>query len=807
MRTPMLKKTKGSLSLNHTAIDGIRCKGHLLGVTRSPAGLENTQRKSRLQTLNSLESKSTTAWNCPGDTFGQSFELDQVPDEDGLFTQTKTVKANSRRESRLAFLESRILRKQRQVAPDLAPRFENKRVDYAYLTQLRETERYKFLYGSTKHHYGVVEHILDTVAGVSQETETPSTANAYTIDFAHEAQKQMLWMPRSRAKLAWNWFMAIFILISGLAESASVVFRHVGEGTNLIWLLVLTHLALLVDIIISMKTCIEERGIVITNKDIIRSRYYHHYLLIDLFSSFPFAFIFPIKHETIIVRLLQIAILRGSRLFRRGTTFEQFPIVQVTLFLFWVTHFIACTYWMTCIMEGFIHERTHAGSGRGNSFQISSNGTYLLMNPEWSQIGVFSQYNRNWWVPPTELSNSTQHISYLYSLYWATTIISGQSRDTRPFFFVEYLVSIFVAILGIVIFTSIIAGAVWHDDPGRSTEAEEELQHALLLNYLSERVPQEMKDQIVGWYEYKAANPPLLSMDDSLMPEIHQGLAVELDVVSKYNLIKDLPVFQGIQNSICLISVIQALEPRYFVPGEILFQQGEVSNGMYVIHDGSLHVCAVNLNNTAKKLAQLGPGHIFGEASLLTGRRRNATVTSSTYTQVLFLPKQAFRKLAGEFPEFFQLVQQVAVGRLHFGWGKLRGTVRIARYASAFTKYTGLRFMCKDKEFRDLNAFEIVPPENSIMSATAVTDSTKFQMDDAKANVFDYYCYKRNRNAKQAQEKEQNSSDLHGLSPSTSPRNEDRSPQSKSFVSVYNDLLKKKKNALQDSSCAFAFGD
>ena len=52
-----------------------------------------------------------------------------------------------------------------------------------------------------------------------------------------------------------------------------------------------------------------------------------------------------------------------------------------------------------------------------------------------------------------------------------------------------------------------------------------------------------------------------------------------------------------------------------------------------------------------KPLAILGPGEWFGEASLLTGAPRRATVVAFTEAEILELPKQAFEASLKREPE------------------------------------------------------------------------------------------------------------------------------------------------------------
>lgn len=83
--------------------------------------------------------------------------------------------------------------------------------------------------------------------------------------------------------------------------------------------------------------------------------------------------------------------------------------------------------------------------------------------------------------------------------------------------------------------------------------------------------------------------------------------------------------------------------------GETVIRQGEEGDYFYVIVDGR---CAVSretpLNREGIKLAELGRGETFGEEALISGARRNATVTMLTDGALMRLGKDDFNKLLEE---------------------------------------------------------------------------------------------------------------------------------------------------------------
>jgi CRP-like cAMP-binding protein len=66
-----------------------------------------------------------------------------------------------------------------------------------------------------------------------------------------------------------------------------------------------------------------------------------------------------------------------------------------------------------------------------------------------------------------------------------------------------------------------------------------------------------------------------------------------------------------------------------------------------------------------RALADLGPGQWFGEASLLTGAPRNATVVAFTEAEILELPKAAFEASLKREPEILERLVDMMDRRSH----------------------------------------------------------------------------------------------------------------------------------------------
>ncbi len=79
--------------------------------------------------------------------------------------------------------------------------------------------------------------------------------------------------------------------------------------------------------------------------------------------------------------------------------------------------------------------------------------------------------------------------------------------------------------------------------------------------------------------------------------------------------------------------------------GTVMTRQGAVGGLAYLIATGQAEV-----TRDGKRIAQLGPGDVVGELSLIDGKERSATVTATTDLEVLELDRKDLLTLMKKAP-------------------------------------------------------------------------------------------------------------------------------------------------------------
>jgi CRP-like cAMP-binding protein len=116
-----------------------------------------------------------------------------------------------------------------------------------------------------------------------------------------------------------------------------------------------------------------------------------------------------------------------------------------------------------------------------------------------------------------------------------------------------------------------------------------------------------------------------------------------------------------------LQAIFMRLQRVSYKAGDVVIKQGDEGDYFYVITNGRCLVTRETpLNREGIKLAELGPADTFGEESLISESKRNATVTMLTDGALMRLGKQDFNTLLNEpmlqWLDFQEAQQLVADG-------------------------------------------------------------------------------------------------------------------------------------------------
>ena len=144
--------------------------------------------------------------------------------------------------------------------------------------------------------------------------------------------------------------------------------------------------------------------------------------------------------------------------------------------------------------------------------------------------------------------------------------------------------------------------------------------------------------------------------DQRAARKARQSLASRLQTFEHNELLRHLPQEQRVRFAEHLI-------PSPYAPGDIIARQGSEADWLYLIREGTVDVTVENGQGNVSKVAELGPGSLFGEMALMLGEPRSASVIARTPVQAYRLDKQSFKEIIGSQPDVAEEISSLLARR------------------------------------------------------------------------------------------------------------------------------------------------
>jgi hypothetical protein len=112
------------------------------------------------------------------------------------------------------------------------------------------------------------------------------------------------------------------------------------------------------------------------------------------------------------------------------------------------------------------------------------------------------------------------------------------------------------------------------------------------------------------------------------------------------------PLFQGFDPD-TLVAVLEGLTLHTFEPGDIIISQGDPGHSLFILSSGTVKAFVNN-----KYVRDLEEGTFFGEAAILTGQPRTATITAKTRCELLELDRGTLDAISIAHPRVTKVLQE-----------------------------------------------------------------------------------------------------------------------------------------------------
>ena len=179
-----------------------------------------------------------------------------------------------------------------------------------------------------------------------------------------------------------------------------------------------------------------------------------------------------------------------------------------------------------------------------------------------------------------------------------------------------------------------------------------------------------------GFFQDKKRHADVIALEPSDLLEITKGEFEEIieefpnvaDVLVRIYKIRVLDLMLAMTdlferlNTEVRLTLVDRFELVSFKKGNLIIEEGDKGDSMFIIKDGRVEVFTTN-NNERLSLAVLKEGDYFGEGALVTGKPRTASVLALENIAAMKLSKEHFDEVAARFPIVKEAAESTVIGR------------------------------------------------------------------------------------------------------------------------------------------------
>lgn len=444
----------------------------------------------------------------------------------------------------------------------------------------------------------------------------------------------MIIREQSTFRLCWDALILVLVMVSCVLIPYQLAFLHDLEQVNN-GLMFAISLIFLVDIGLNFITSYREAGSEVLDPTVIRTHYLRGQFSIDLLANFPAGMLLLLAGDpqiggfsaVLVVRLL--ALLRLVRFFvilRRWESLSwshpgYLRVIKYLGMVLILAHCIACLWFAMAYTDGF---------------------------------------PANSWVVAAGIEASDPVTQYVRSLYWTiTTMTTVGYGDISPGRTTEYLLASVIMLMGASLYAFIIGGLASLIGNLQAAKNNHWEHMESVEQYLrARRIPAHLGNRVHNYYEYLWARHKGLN-EQTLLQHLPHSLRQDIMLHLARDVLEQVPLFRHC-SPVLRNSLLVALKPVTYAPGNYLAREGEVGKSIIFITSGEVEIVA---GEDEKVYGTLGPGDYFGYLSLALGEQRSGSVRACDYCEVLILEKVAYDAVSVEYPEFLQVMKSISAER------------------------------------------------------------------------------------------------------------------------------------------------
>ena len=158
----------------------------------------------------------------------------------------------------------------------------------------------------------------------------------------------------------------------------------------------------------------------------------------------------------------------------------------------------------------------------------------------------------------------------------------------------------------------------------------------------------------------RSAFDQLADIDSGILAHVYDAAAIlsrRVTLAGAY-----LRLFGDISNAL-MDSLLEQTEIRHYRSGQVLFEEGDSPDGLYIAISGKLIVESNTPEGQRRKMGEVHASETVGELALLANSNRNATVTAARESTMALLSRAAFDEIVVPRAQLLLQLSRMVVNR------------------------------------------------------------------------------------------------------------------------------------------------
>lgn len=259
--------------------------------------------------------------------------------------------------------------------------------------------------------------------------------------------------------------------------------------------------------------------------------------------------------------------------------------------------------------------------------------------------------------------------TYVAAFYWSLATMSTIGYgDISAANHVERLFSVFVMVTGTAIYAYGITSIFQVLSGPRQYQVRLMQQKDVLSEYLGKMVvPERLKRELREYFiHYERAAMTFHERD--MLSVLSPGLRTKVAALANAALLRAVPFFKDAEEG-AISEMVLELNPRLYVPGEVIIVQDHIGQELFIIKSGKVVIYidkpAEDGQVTTLELATLTEGNFFGEGVMLKGAfaRRGASARAKMHSIIYTLHCERVDAILENYPAVRNNIELIAKDR------------------------------------------------------------------------------------------------------------------------------------------------